>query len=293
LVLAVAIGASWAAQCGAPAVHPSSFLNRDTLLAHLTGKSDGRIVGGVEAIPHSFPWQVALLQRAGATSAFCGGTIIDSQHILTAAHCVVNFFGGPVSPSSVKVRVGAHDLRKTTAEPNAKTVNVARITIHPSYQGGPFDFAILRLSEALTFSNEVTPICLATAEDGPVGQRCYVTGWGSTQQYDYPNQPPGVAQTNLRQVQVGIISNEQCVKSYRALDAEINIPEQEICAVAPGKDSCQGDSGGPFVCKRASGEFSLVGVVSWGAGCADTNGYPGVYARTSTVLPWIASVVAA
>ena len=58
-----------------------------------------------------------------------------------------------------------------------------------------------------------------------------------------------------------------------------------ICARYPGRDSCQGDSGGPFVCNN-DGKAVIVGVVSWGSGCAKPD-IPGVYARTTHVLPWI------
>jgi len=277
VVLALAMIATVSAQCGVPAIQPVSRL--DAIIAHLTGKTDGRIVGGIEARAHSWPWQVALV-RPGSNhfdGQFCGGSIISNNYILTAAHCV----GG--AASSINVLVGAHNLA-SSSESSARVHTVSRIIVHPSYAGGDNDFALLQLTNAITFNDQVSPVCLPGASDGPAGAKAFVTGWGSTAQR--PGREQRNFPTNLRQVDQVIVDQEECKRIYAARGFPITAAE--ICGRAPGKDSCQGDSGGPFVAQVAGGPFKLVGVVSWGLGCADAK-YPGVYSRTSTVLSWINS----
>jgi len=276
----VAVSVAWAVESRDPSIQ--EIINR------LTGKTDGRIVGGVEAVPHSFPWQVALLSYDGAPTAGCGGSIINNNWILTAAHCC-GTPGRPIAPSSRKIRVGAHDLRNQ--ELNAKTYSLERVVQHPSYAGPPTynnDFCLLKLSGSLTYSAEVSPIELGGAE---TGQTCTVTGWGRTTQR--PGRlvgaiEPRVIQNRLRQVDVQVVDQAECSRIYNGY-----IKPEAICGRAPGKDSCQGDSGGPFVCRSsADAAYKLVGVVSWGYGCADPK-YPGVYARTTTAEQWIADTISA
>jgi len=279
VVLALAIGAAAAQQCGVSAIRPIS--SRDSTL---TGKTGGRIVGGREAIPHSWPWQVALVRPGGDhfNGQFCGGSIISNNYILTAAHCV----GG--SASSINVLVGAHDLT-SSSESNAKVHTVSRVIVHPSYAGGDNDFALLQLTQPVTYSAHVSPVCLPGPNDQPAGLKSYVTGWGSTAQR--PGREQRNFPTSLRQVDQLIVDQEECKRIYAARGYPITAAE--ICGRAPGKDSCQGDSGGPFVAQSSAGApFKLVGVVSWGLGCADAK-YPGVYSRTVSVLPWINSYISA
>jgi len=80
---------------------------------------------------------------------------------------------------------------------------------------------------------------------------------------------------------VNYVSNSVCNASYG------RITDAMLCAAAPSKDSCQGDSGGPLVKARTgNNNYALAGVVSWGRGCAQP-GFPGVYARVTSVLGWI------
>ena len=106
-----------------------------------------------------------------------------------------------------------------------------------------------------------------------------VSGWGTLSS-------GGSQPKKLQEVTVQVTENTKCG----------NYPQNEItanmmCAGADGKDSCQGDSGGPLVTKVGK-RYHLVGVVSWGYGCAAAN-YPGVYARITKVLGWIATTTSA
>jgi len=289
VILAVAVATTYA-DCGTRSVQ-SNVSRLDSMINYLTGKDNGRIVGGIEATPHSWPWQVALLSRAGAPTAFCGGSIIAENWILTAAHCC------PSARTGV-VRVGAHDLRNNEA--NAKTIAIKRIVSHPRYNANNLqnDFCLLELAESLTFNEHVQPVCLADAADGFTNQECFITGWGNDVQGISPIRPGSrdaavdrAVHSRLRQVDVRIVDQAECGRIYGGASRPTTVTSDMICARAPGKDSCQGDSGGPFVCQAAGGPFKLVGVVSWGYGCADPK-FPGVYARTASALEWIAGVIA-
>merc|ERR1719284_1125830 len=119
-------------------------------------KKTSRIVGGTEVDPkNKYPWMVALMDGTGS-SQFCGGTLVASKYVVTAAHCM--FFDQnaqqPLTTSQVKVRIGDHDLAATGETSIAeKTIAVSKITNHPSYApaGGSLnnDITVLELSEAV------------------------------------------------------------------------------------------------------------------------------------------------
>lgn len=188
------------------------------------------------------------------------------------------------------VRVGS------TSNDDGPTVAVAEDIPHPLYDGSTsaaYDFGLLRLAESLATSKTVRPIpMIGGADVVPDGARALVTGWG----YRRPRTADTDTQLSetrtsldvendddvLYVVEVLIDNQQQCSDAYDG-----SIDDSMICASAPGKDACQGDSGGPLVVNGI-----LVGVVSWGYGCARPE-YPGVYARVSAVREWIDSVVSA
>jgi len=229
------------------------------------GAANGRIVGGQETEQHEYPWQVGLVSRNGRTP-WCGGTLISSTHVLTAAHCTDG-----AAASNIRVLLGEHNI----ADSVFNRVDVAEIINHPDYDSRTTDndYAILRLSQAVTFTNEVAPACLP-ADTGATyaGVLATVTGWGTLSSGG--NQP-----TALQEVDVTVTTNTECNNAYGSITANM------ICAADSGKDSCQGDSGGPLIAAE-NGRQALIGVVSWGRGCA-FEGFPGVYARVTEKMSWI------
>ncbi|XP_023295415.2 trypsin alpha-4-like [Lucilia cuprina] len=222
---------------------------------------DGRIVGGEATTISNFPWQISL-QRSGSHS--CGGSIYSSNIIVTAAHCLQS-----VSTSVLKVRAGSSYWNS-----GGVVVSVAAFKNHEGYSSRTMvnDIAVIRLASSLTMSSSIKPISLATVAP-PTGAAAVVSGWGTTSSggYGIPSQ--------LRYVEVQMLSTSACASSTYGYGSEIK--PTMICAYTVGKDACQGDSGGPLV----SGGL-LVGVVSWGYGCAFTN-YPGVYADVAVLRSWV------
>merc|ERR1712110_883102 len=238
-----------------------------------------RIVGGGEVVKHSIPWQVALVGK-GSDRPFCGGTIIDSNHILTAAHCTQG-----ESAEYLQVLTGEHDL--TVAQGETRH-NVKRIISHESYgqdTGIDFDFSILTIDcgEKIDLTDKARAACLPTTDDisnyESSGAQFNVSGWGALQ----PGQSgPDV----LHVVTVPFVPDSVCKDRY----GDDQITARMICAgntEQGGIDSCQGDSGGPMTWRDNQGKWKIVGVVSWGISCADQQ-YPGVYAEVTSVLDWIA-----
>merc|ERR1712154_396063 len=86
---------------------------------------------------------------------------------------------------------------------------------------------------------------------------------------------------------VRTMSTEKCREKY----GESSISEHMLCASNPGKDSCWGDSGGPLAVLGQDGSYRIIGVVSWGFGCALPK-YPGVYTRVTSLLAWIQDTIA-
>jgi len=232
-------------------------------------KNADRIVGG-EAAPSMIPWQVAMLS---GSFQFCGGTILDSCTILTAAHCGINtghsIRAGSLSKTSGgQVRGISQVISNTDLPYNSQTTNN--------------DWVIAKLDSPLTLGGDVQAACLPSSASYLSAQsteaRCFTSGWGTLSS-------GGSSPNDLQYVRVPAITNSQCDAAYGG-----SITDTMLCAGYPnvgGKDACQGDSGGPFVCDD-NGNAVIAGVVSWGIGCAHPN-YPGVYARVTSVLSWIQS----
>lgn len=247
---------------------------------------DEDIVGGTTAASGEFPYIVSL-QRSG--SHFCGGSLLNANTVITAAHCSVSSVIGAVS--GLKVRVGSlvsfatslplsiNQMANTALQSRTSggtLVGVSSVTVHPSYSSSlqDFDVAIWKLSTSVPTSGTVGYVSLpASGSDPAAGSTVTTAGWGTLSS-------GGSSPTVLYKVSVPVVSRTSCRASYGTSAITNNM----VCAglTAGGKDSCQGDSGGPLV----DASKTLVGLVSWGQGCAQAN-YPGVYARVGSLLTFI------
>lgn len=249
-------------ECGLPPISPAV--------------SGGRIVGGTEAKAHSWPWQVSLQKG----KHFCGGSLINNQWVLTAAHCAPGFEWGSGDDT---IELGMHSVQDRA--PFQRTVTIAEIIPHEDYDSNIYDkdVMLIKLSERVEFGESIQPVCLPESKQRvPVGTHCYTTGWGDLQ---FMGEDPEA----LQQVMIPILAEDTCNQDDWY---EGKITDNMLCAGyhEGGRDSCQGDSGGPLVC-YVDEHWVLNGVVSWGEGCA-SEAKPGLYARVSNFIVWIEQVLA-
>ncbi|NWJ03500.1 FAXD protein, partial [Crypturellus undulatus] len=238
-----------------------------------TEHGDARVAGGMFCPRGQCPWQVLIRNSRG--EGFCGGSLISSRWVVTAAHCL-----DLVRPHHVTV-----DFDKYQREMGEQKLGVERSWTHPHYDSDNYnsDIALLYLSSEVTWDEFALPLCLPSpglaallTDEGRVGT---VSGWGAAHER-------GATMRFLMRVRVPVVSMERC---QRAMDRLVT--DNMFCAGSEtqAEDACKGDSGGPFAMPYHNTWF-LLGIVSWGEGCAQPGKY-GVYTRVANYVSWIKEVV--
>ncbi|KAK7592922.1 hypothetical protein V9T40_007674 [Parthenolecanium corni] len=236
-----------------------------------------RIVGGDLAEQNEFPWMVALSRKG---KFYCGATLITQRHLLTAAHCVEG-----ISAKEIKATLGEFNRAHKNSTQKI-VVRVKKIIRHPEFQISDFknDIAILKLDGQIPSDlPHIQSACLPNSEHrNYTGIKAVVAGWGRTDESKAPS-------NELRKVQVPILSLEDCRQNSGYVSSRIT--DNMMCAGyhEGQKDSCQGDSGGPLQINGSHpGTMEVIGIVSWGRGCARPN-FPGVYTRIESYMSWVNS----
>ncbi|CAG2055698.1 unnamed protein product [Timema podura] len=248
------------------------------------GRSRVRIIGGRPSKKGSWPWQVILLNRF--KEGFCGGTLIATRWVLTAAHCV---------RKRMYVRIGEHDLSKNEGTEIDFKVELA--VTHPDYNEDTVDadLALLLLSEdnlpasdapTKSIYSPFAQACLPRLRQLlPYRRLCYIIGWGKKRSSD--NVGTDIlheVQASVTMFQVPIVTHEVCHGVYK----DYHLTDNMFCAgYSQGRmDSCAGDSGGPLLCKDDQHHWTVFGITSFGEGCGRRGKY-GIYAKVSNFIKWI------
>ena len=238
---------------------------------------DQRIVGGKPVTLKDNPWQIALVSArvpSNLVGQFCGGSIIAPRWVATAAHCVDR----GTEPKQIQILTSTESLEK-----GGTRINATRILVHENWtpKTNDFDIALIEVASDLVGTGSAAAAIPGdtSAAEHPATLQVRVTGWGRT------SMSTNAGSKLLQGIEIPYVTRAVC---NRPASYDGDITENMICAGIQkgGVDSCQGDSGGPATA-MVSGTRRLVGIVSWGEGCALRDKY-GVYTNISKFGPWVA-----
>ncbi|XP_032404410.1 LOW QUALITY PROTEIN: elastase-1-like [Xiphophorus hellerii] len=237
-----------------------------------------RVIGGSVAKPNSWPWQISLQYQSGSSWYHtCGGSLVRTGWVMTAAHCVD-------SPRNFRVVLGEHDLYVNGG--TEQVISVSDIYIHPNWNSNSvangYDIALLRLSSSASLNSYVQLASLPPADQIlPHNNLCYITGWGRTS-------TGGSLSDQLKEAYLPVVDYNTCSSGGWWGST---VKTTMVCAGGYDEAGCNGDSGGPLNC-QVNGNYYVHGVTSFvsSLGC-DTIRDPTVFTRVSAYISWMDSII--
>lgn len=239
-----------------------------------------RIVGGKTAVRGSRPWQVMLWEPY--QRAYCGGALLNNRWVISAAHCFHEKFTKRLNMKEVVVRLGKYN--QTAWEPLEFSSKIQQVKTHPNYDVRTFnnDIALVKLAEPVKFSEYIRPICIVDSTIEGRAFRNNAQQWGTATGWGRLSETGNIPQL-LQEIQLPIVKTNICETALGK-----SLTKNMFCAGFDQEtvgDTCQGDSGGPLAFYQ-NNRWYLLGVVSWGIGCARQGKY-GVYTKVYNYRDWI------
>ncbi|CAL1277415.1 unnamed protein product [Larinioides sclopetarius] len=243
-----------------------------------------RVTFGTETLVGEWPWTVAIAQveNGQESDIICGGALIDTRTVLTAAHCLTD-------AENFIMFFGKYNRSVEHDDQEVKVGRSYQLTPHPNFNEENFDndIAIVKFQPDVQYSERIQPVCLPTQESTErnviSGRKGYLTGWGINENR--------LQSDKLMMAHLPVQSEETCLEAYQKRNLPVNLNAGKFCAGYPhgSTSACEGDSGSPLVFyERETDRHILEGIVSFGmAGdCSDPEKYT-VFAKVSNFMEWI------
>jgi len=229
-----------------------------------------RIINGSQVSDEDLTWKFIVTLKYN-NNFYCSGSLVSPSWILTSAHCLFDISNNKAFTVSPLDTIGTDSYIVT----NTTNFAIEKFILHPSFNINTLnnDIALIKLRNPIF---TIQPIPYDKSYSLNINAPTKVAGWGSvnTTNDDYPSR--------LHEALTPILDFNQCNAS---LSYNGTLTNNMICAGywEGTRDSCRGDSGGPLVLNK-----TLVGIISWGYGCA-RNEYPGIYTKVKNYINWINS----